>query len=177
MERGFGTSFTVSQHGLVLREWAEADVPSLVSMFDTDEMDRWTPLPHPSDSGIAADYVRRAHAAKAEGTLQLAITVDGGQARGEVIMFPTSDPGVCEFAFAVGRAARGQGLAARAVGALLDPAQAAGYEVGRLMIAADNVASEGTAKVAGFTRRDVPLQRRARKGYVLQMATWERTLS
>lgn len=81
----------------------------MVEMFDTDEMDRWTPLPHPFDAGVAADYVASAQAARDNGTLQVAITRDGGSPLGEVILFPAERVAVCEFAFAVGEAHRERG--------------------------------------------------------------------
>lgn len=65
-------SLVIHGHGLVPREWNEADVPAMVGLFDTDEMDRWTPLAHPFDAEVAVGYIRRAHEARATGTLQLA---------------------------------------------------------------------------------------------------------
>jgi hypothetical protein len=57
----------VRGEGLVLREWNAADVPAMVEMFDTDEMDRWTPLAHPFDADVATEYVRQAHSASQTG--------------------------------------------------------------------------------------------------------------
>ncbi len=167
----------VRGEGFVLREWNVADVPAMVEMFDTDEMDRWTPLAHPFDADVATEYVRQAQQARPDGTLQLAITRDGGISLGEVLLFPTDRAGVCEFAFAVGARHRGGRLAARALQALIPTAAAAGYETGRLVVATDNIASQRTAEAAGFTPAAGPLQRRERKGYVHHMATWTRTLA
>lgn len=162
---------------LVLREWTATDVAPMVEMFDTDEIDRWTPLAHPFDAEVASECVRRAQRAKSSGTVQLAITRDGEIPLGEVLMFPTETTSMCEFAFAVGEMHRGQRLAARALKALIPAALAAGYRTGRLMIAVDNIPSQRTASSAGFRCQAAPLQRRERKGYVFEMATWMRTLA
>ena len=117
----------VRAEGLTLREWQRRDVPRMVAMFDTTEMDRWTPLAHPFDADVAASYVERAHSGRHKGSLQLAITEDGDVPLGEVLLFPTDDPAVCEFAYAVGAEHRGRSLAARALTAVLPMAKAEGY--------------------------------------------------
>ena len=163
--------------GLVLREWGRADIPHMVSMFNTAEMDRWTPLTHPFDDDVAAAYVELAHQGHAAGVLQLAITRDGQQPLGEVLLFPTDLADMCEFAYAVGAAHRGCALAARAVTALLPLAKAQGYRSARLRVAVDNLASQHAARGAGFEATTDPLARRERKGYVLDMATWTRAIA
>lgn len=166
----------VEVDGLVLREWRVSDVPRMVELFDTAEMDRWTPLASPFDEAVAGEYVDRAHASRDSGTVQLAITRDGGRALGEVLLFPTEHAGLCELAYAVGSAHRGRSLGARAVLAVLGLARELGYRRARLRIAVDNVASRRVAEVAGFSLTSVPLMRRERKGYVLDLGTWERRL-
>jgi len=166
----------VEAEGLVLRAWREDDVPTMVALFDTAEMDRWTPLPSPFDEAVARAYVERARAGSADGTWQLAITADGGAALGEVLLFPTEHHGVCELAYAVGASHRGRALGARAVRAVLGLARQLGYEQARLRVAVDNVPSRRVAEASGFSLTGQPLLRRERKGYVLDMATWERSL-
>lgn len=71
-----GEPVWIASHGLVLREWDPTDVPAMVELFDTEQMDRLTPLASPFDVTAATAYVeaaRRHH----DGTLQLAITEDG----------------------------------------------------------------------------------------------------
>ncbi|GGT12575.1 hypothetical protein ACFFV7_49470 [Nonomuraea spiralis] len=51
-----------------------------------------------------------------------AITTDGRQPLGEILLFLTGAPGEVEPAYAVGAAHRGQGLAGRAAGFHLTPA-------------------------------------------------------
>lgn len=167
----------VEAEGLVLRAWREDDVPTMVELFDTAEMDRWTPLPSPFDEAVARAYVERARAAPADGTWQLAITADGGAALGEVLLFPTEHDGMCELAYAVGAAHRGRSLGARAVRAVLELARQLGYEQARLRVAVDNVPSRRVAEASGFSLTPEPLARRERKGYVLDMATWKRPLA
>lgn len=170
------TEYVVRGDGLILREWHERDVPAMVAMFDTAEMDRWTPLAHPFDAEFARSYVRRAGRAKSAGIVQLAITTDGVIPLGEVLLFPTESPEECEFAYAVGSAHRGRHLASRSITQLLPIAKAKGYVQARLVVATDNGASQRVAAQAGFTQVRGPLQRRERKGYVLHMATWKRDL-
>lgn len=120
----------VGGEGLVLRGWTQQDVPVMVAMFDTVEMDRWTPLAHPFGDDVASSYVTKAREVLSHGMLQLAVTDDGGEPLGEVLLFGTDEPGTCEFAYAIGAAHRGRSLAARAV------------------------------RAAGFTRASDPLVRR-----------------
>lgn len=148
----------------------------MVALFDTAEMDRWTPLAYPFDRAAAEVYLARALAGRESGTLQFAITEDGGEALGEVLLFPTEADGVCELAYAVGANHRGRQLAARAIKAMLPVAVAPGYREARLLIATDNVGSQKVAVTAGFTRTDLPAIRRERKGHVLHLTTWTTTL-
>lgn len=172
-----GDPVIVRACGLVLREWQPSDVPNMVAMFNTREMNRWTPLEYPFDERVASAYVERAHRARAGGTIQLAITEDGLTPLGEVLLFPTGVAQTCEFAYAVGSAYRGRALAARAVRALLPLARSQGYRTARLVIAVDNVPSHHVARAAGFTLTQERLQRRERKSYVLTMATWARSIA
>lgn len=162
---------------LVLREWAADDVESMVALFDTEEMNRWTPLASPFDRDVALQYVAQAHRLRHDnGTLQLAVTEDGGPPLGEVLIFLAEDDHTVELAFAIGAPFQGRGLARRAVAAVLDIARAAGMTTARLTIATGNVRSQRVATAAGFLRTPAPLETRRRKGFVLTMATWERQL-
>lgn len=80
----------IHAEGLDLREWTHDDVPVMVELFDTAEMNRWTPLPSPFDDEAAERYVATAHRQRIEtGTLQLAITVDGHTPMGLVMTMGT----------------------------------------------------------------------------------------
>jgi RimJ/RimL family protein N-acetyltransferase len=164
-------------HGLVLREWTIEDAPTTVALFDTPDMNRWTPLTSPFDLGAALAYVEAAHRLRRErGILQLAVTEDGSRPVGEVLLFPGDADDVVELAYAVGAPFQGNGVGRRCVSAALRLAVAAGLGRARLVIATGNLPSQRVAVATGFQRTDAPLTERRRKGFVLTMATWERAL-
>jgi RimJ/RimL family protein N-acetyltransferase len=163
--------------GLILREWTYEDVPDMVELFDSDEMNRWAPLPSPFDRDEAARYVAAAHRQRVvDGTLQLAITLDGDAPLGEVLVFPGGSNGSVELAYAVGAAHQGRGLGRHAVEAVLALAAKSNSGVVELVIATDNVSSERVALATGFRMTGVSPTQRRRKGFVLIMARWERRL-
>jgi RimJ/RimL family protein N-acetyltransferase len=164
--------------GLILREWTYDDVPDMVELFDTDEMNRWTPLPSPFDQEAARRYVGAAHRQRVvDGTLQLAITLDGNEPIGEVLVFPGRSEGSVELAYAVGAAHQGRGLARQAVEAALALATKSSASMAELVIATDNISSQRVALATGFCiTGDSPTQRQ-RKGIFLTMARWERPLN
>lgn len=176
-----GCGEVVCAEGLLLREWTLADAPTMVALFDTEEMDRLTPLASPFDLQAALAYLEDARRLRREsGTLQLAITHSGANAMGEVIVFPGSSPASIELAYAVGAPFQGHGLARRAVAAALGLAAGAGaaplIEQAELVIATDNVRSNAVATACGFSPADAPLTERRRKGRTLAMQTWTRSL-
>lgn len=76
----------IQGEGVLLREWTEADLGQMTSLFDDPEVAYRTPVVTPFDRQAAEAYLRRAFQAKTDGTrLHLAITVDEGLAQGEVI--------------------------------------------------------------------------------------------
>lgn len=159
---------------LVLREWRD-DAEAMVVLFETEEMDRRTPLTSPFTLGIARRYVENAHRSRRErGALQLVITDDRDLALGEVLAFPTEYDNDIELAYAVGAEHQGRGLARRALTAVLGLADAAGISRAVLRIAPDNEPSQGVARACGFTLTDEPLVERRRKEQVLHFATWVR---
>lgn len=173
-----GAAFTAG--GLHLRQWRPSDLRELIGLYDTDEMNRWTPVPHPFTPDVALDYIRRAQddLENLTGSVQLAIclTTDG-PAVGEVLVFPAPENDTVELAYAVGAEHRGQHIASRAVAVALDLVVPAGTQRAVLTIAEDNLGSQATARAAGFAKTDSPLRRRERKGFVLMMQTWERRLA
>ncbi|MGI8577623.1 MAG: GNAT family N-acetyltransferase [Nocardioidaceae bacterium] len=168
----------VRAEGLVLREWQPSDIPALIALYDTAEMDRWTPVASPFDVEAARRYLETAHRAREQwGTVQMAITEDGWTVLGEMLAFPADSPDVVELAYAVAAAHKGRGLATRAVTAVLKLAANAGVTRARLLIAFDNATSRRVAQRTGFSLMDRPLIERRRKGYVLRLETWERLLT
>jgi hypothetical protein len=68
---------------IVLREWTDDDLPTMVELFDEPDVDRFTPLASPFDFAAATQYLGRARRNRAAGqACQLAITTDGGCALG-----------------------------------------------------------------------------------------------
>jgi RimJ/RimL family protein N-acetyltransferase len=168
---------TIDGDGLVLREWAPSDVPALVTLYNTPEMDRRTPVPFPFTTDVARSYVENADKWRGDASLlQLAITEDGGAAVGEILVAPTGENGTVELAYAVNQRNAGRGLARRAVHAEIGYLTGKGVDRARLLIADDNLASRRVAIAAGFVRIDRPLLVRRRKGMVLELATWDRPI-
>ena len=166
-----------SSHGLFFREWRPDDAEAMVALFDTDQMNRWTPLASPFTVQVAAGYVGRASEARAAGTLQLAISLAPGTTPvGEVIVFPSGAADEVELAYAVGAEHQGRGVGTRAVLAALDLARSRGARRAVLTIAEGNHASAAVACAAGFRKTDAQVQDRQRKGFVLHMRTWAREL-
>ncbi|MEW2547535.1 GNAT family N-acetyltransferase [Streptomyces sp. NPDC047002] len=156
---GPGTRVRLVGEGLVLREWAAADVPAMTALFDDPDTARFTPLASPFDEAAARAYLARAAESRAAGRkLQLAVTEDGGAPLGEVLLFTAVDyPLAVEAGYAIGPRHRGRGLAARA----LRPAVAYAYgTLGAqrvlLRIVAENAASRAVARATGFSLTDQP---------------------
>jgi len=151
--------------GLVLREWEQRDLTRMVELFDDEEVARWTPLPTPftlAEAGLRLERARR------RDPLQLAITTDGDEPLGEVMLMASGHLG-----YVLGRRHRGQGLAARAVDLLRDHGHDAGHDVLRLQISEHNEASNALARRTGF--RPVPGQDEVvvDKGRTHRLRTWE----
>ncbi len=163
-------------HGLVLREWEDDDLAAMVGLFDDPEVAYWTPLVSPFDLEAARVYLKRARERRAAGQrIQLAITTDGGEAMGEVLLM-RSGPGleVAEIGYSVGAAYRGRGLAARAVRVMTEFARGT-VGIGRLLleIEAGNAASAAVARAAGYHLTDAPPIMAEEKGRTLALRTWE----
>jgi len=160
-------------HGLILRDWQDGDIPSMVRLFDEPTIDAWTPLASPFDRVEAGRYLARARAARANDQgIQLAITTDGVQPLGEVLLSYVAE-GVGELAYAVGVEYRGNRLAARAVRLVIDYAATA-RSIGcyLLRIAAENAASQRVAAACGFRRTDEAPLVRQRKGRRVELLNW-----
>ena len=161
--------------GLVLREWSEDDLVRMPALFDNPEAVRWTPLETPFDLAAAQRYLDKARAMRTERRgLQLAITEDGGEPLGEVLMFRLDGDATLEMGYSIGPAHRGAGLAARAT-RLAAEAVATRWGVSRfrLMIAPDNAASRRTATAAGAVLLPVALVTRSGPRQSVDLETWE----
>ena len=146
--------------GLHFREWRADDAGAMVSLFDTEQVNRWTPLASPFGLRAAQEYVEQAHEGyRRNGTLQLAVLLSPETTPvGEVIVFPTAMPDEVELAYAVGAQHQRQGVATRAVLVALELARARGARGASLIIAEGDDGSAGVARATGFTQTDAPLQ-------------------
>lgn len=79
---------TLSGNGVILREWRPEDLNPLVELLDDADIARFTPMTSPFDREAGEAYLARAKQARTTGQrIQLAITVDGGEPLGEVLLF------------------------------------------------------------------------------------------
>ncbi|TCM51642.1 RimJ/RimL family protein N-acetyltransferase [Kribbella sp. VKM Ac-2568] len=163
-----GPGARLAGDGLVLREWERGDVVAMVELFDNPEVAYWTPLVTPFDLAAAEAYVDAAHSDN--GRLHLAITTDGGEPMGEVMV----NGKAAALGYAVGPAFRGQGLAHRSLILLTEYAhEVLGLERLILEIEPDNAASSAVARRAGYRLTDLPLITVTDKGRELTLTTWE----
>jgi RimJ/RimL family protein N-acetyltransferase len=154
--------------GLVLREWERGDLAAMVKLFDNPEVAHWTPLVTPFDLEAAKAYLDRA--LSINGRHQLAITIDGGEPMGEVLLMTDR----AALGYSVGPAFRGQRLAVRALKLLTAYAhEEAGLPRVILEIEPENAASSGVARSAGYQLTDLPLTTVTDKGRQVTLATWE----
>ncbi|MFJ2029495.1 GNAT family N-acetyltransferase [Streptosporangium sp. NPDC087985] len=172
----FPAEVRLAGHGLVLREWDDGDLAAMVGLFDDPEVAYWTPLVSPFDLDAARVYLKRARERRAAGLrVQLAITVDGGEPMGEVLLM-RAEAGldVAEVGYMVGAAYRGRGVAARAVRVMTDFArERVGIIRLLLEIESGNAASVAVARAAGYRLTDAPPIPAEEKGRPLALRTWE----
>lgn len=166
----------LSGHGLVLREWEDDDLETMVGLFDDPEVAYWTPLVSPFDLEAARLYLKRARERRSAGqAVQLAITEGAGAALGEVLLM-WSEPGseVAEIGYSVGAAHRGRGLAVRAVRVMTEFARGTlGIDRLLLEIEVENAASAAVAGAAGYSLTEAPPILGEEKGRRLFLRTWE----
>ncbi|MGW1892353.1 GNAT family N-acetyltransferase [Streptomyces sp. NPDC002004] len=136
---------------LVLREWEEADLPTMVELFDEPDIADRAPLRSPMQRFgpvEASEHLEMIHHARAAGQrLHLAITADGHRPLGEVSLHITR----ATIGYAIGTAHRGQRLAQRATRLLTGYAHQS-LELPRVLleIEADNAPSITIARGLGF---------------------------
>jgi RimJ/RimL family protein N-acetyltransferase len=161
---------------VVLREWEDGDLAAMVGLFDDPDVAYWTPLVSPFDLEAARLYLKRAQERRAAGKrVQLAVTADGGEPMGEVLlMLSELDLDVAEIGYAIGPAYRGRGLATRAVRVMTDFAHGT-VGVSRLLleIESGNAASAAVARAAGYRLTEAPAIPSEEKGRPISLQTWE----
>ena len=139
--------------GVVLREWRWEDLDDLVALLDEPDIARWTLMPSPFDVAVGLAYLRRAHRGRIAGSrIQLAVTADGDQPLGEVLLFNVhSVPYEAELGYLVGRPYRRRGLATAALSLLTGYALDT-LRLRRLLLRIDrgNSASTSVARRCGY---------------------------
>lgn len=154
--------------GLVLREWERGDLAAMVELFDNPEVAYWTPLRSPFDLAAAEAYYDVARSDN--GRIQLAITTDGEQPLGEVLVSEKTTA----LGYSIGPKHRGQGLAVRALVLLTTYAhEVIGLPRVILEIEPDNEASSSVARRSGYRLTDEPPKPVTDKGRELTLLTWE----
>jgi RimJ/RimL family protein N-acetyltransferase len=160
----------LSGYGLVLREWTEEDLATMVKLFDDPDVAHRTPLVSPFGPAAARDFLdvaRRAHAE--DQRIHLAITTDGGEAKGDVLL----NRSLGSIGYVVGAAHRGQRLAVRALRLMTDYAhQDMAMSRVLLEIEPDNHASAAVARTAGFHLTDTTPELVEDKGRSYTLLTW-----
>lgn len=157
-------------YGVVLREWTDNDLTSLIEVFNDPDIAYRTHLASPFDLTAARDYLRRAYQDRLDGhRVHLAITTDAQHPKGEV----TLDMSSCSISYVVGAAHRGQHLAARAVRLVTEYAhQVASLPRVLLEIEPGNYPSTAVARTAGFHLTDAAPQAVEDKGRSYTLLTW-----
>ncbi|MCW2916346.1 MAG: Acetyltransferase including N-acetylase of ribosomal protein-like protein [Actinomycetia bacterium] len=171
----FPAELRLTGHGLTLREWTDDDLTAMVELFDNPDVAYRTPLVSPFDLAAARDYLQKARRTRAEDLrLHLAITTDGQQPQGEVLLARSnSGVGAGSIGYSVGAAHRGRRLATRAVRVMTEYAhQVAAMPRVLLEIEGDNDASTAVARAAGFHLTDAPPIRAEDKGCSFTLLTW-----
>nr|WP_165989932.1 GNAT family N-acetyltransferase [Streptomyces sp. YIM 98790] len=165
--------FRLVGNGIHLRQWADEDLPGMVELFDDPDVARWTPLASPFDLDAARAYVVKARALRAGGQgVNLAVTVDGGEALGGVVMFRNPEDGnAIELGYVIGPRHRRRGLAVRALRLLAGHARAVGFERIELRIEPGNLPSTAVARAAGFVLTE-EREEREFKGAQTVLETW-----
>jgi RimJ/RimL family protein N-acetyltransferase len=165
-------SHRISAHGLILREWTRDDLVVMQELFDDPAVAFWTPLESPFDQTAALRYLTSAlHSSNQR--LHLAITTDGEQARGEVLLNRVTG----SIGYIVGVQHRGQRLAVRALRAITEYAHR-NLELPRVIleIEAGNHPSIAVARAAGFEPAAKPPETVTDKGRTYELHTWEHRL-
>ncbi|EGE44201.1 GCN5-related N-acetyltransferase [Streptomyces sp. ACT-1] len=143
--------------GLRLRRWREADLPALLEAYEDPAMRRWLATQVSGADG-AADWLAAQRRGWATGTRFAFAVTDGGRddaSLGNVVLKrPDGDNGRAEVGYWTTAAARGRGVASRALTALTDWAFSEFAEEGltrlELLHQADNGASCRVAEKCGY---------------------------
>ncbi|GGK96097.1 GNAT family N-acetyltransferase [Mangrovihabitans endophyticus] len=167
---------SLAGEGIMLREWRPDDLDDLVALLDDPDIARWTPMPSPFDVEEGIAYLKRAHQSRLTGRrIQLAITTDGRQPLGEVLLFG-ADAGMkeAELGYLVGARYRRRGLACAALSVLGGYArETLGFTRLLLRIDACNTSSTSVARRCGYRPSGEPPILHAGPYGSSNLETWE----
>ncbi|MER7407427.1 GNAT family N-acetyltransferase [Streptomyces sp. NPDC000070] len=161
----------LTAHGLLLREWTSEDLAVMQELFDDPDVAYRTPLESPFGQAAALRYLHSAHQARlGNERIHLAITADGHQALGEVLLNRATG----SIGYIVGAAHRGQRLAVRALRAMTEYAHTTiALPQVILEIEPDNHPSIAVARSAGFHPSNLLPETVTDKGRTYELLTWE----
>jgi RimJ/RimL family protein N-acetyltransferase len=156
---------TLTDGVITLRPPTEDDLDAIYEACQDPEIQRWTGVPTPYLREHATGYLQRIAAEREAGRTQafLAVGEDGSIVGSFSVMELDRAPAYGEIGYWVAPAARGQGVATRAVALLRDwSVQELGLELVELVIHTENALSQRVAERTGFLdtgeRRAAPRQ-------------------
>src|SRR3954452_13140074 len=156
---------------VTLRGWRDTDVANLTALMDDPEIGRWTRAPSPYRERHAIEwFATHSTMLRRRSELPLAIAAAGdSELLGSIALrFPEEGRG--EFGYLVGTAARGRGVATRALrlysGWAFDEL---GIERLEVLVQRDNMASLALAERVGFRREGVLRSHTALRGRRVDM--------
>jgi RimJ/RimL family protein N-acetyltransferase len=155
---------TLTDGVITLRPPGDEDVDALYRECQDPEIQRWTGVPSPYHRENAIDYLERVKREEAEGKIVAFLAVDAEELLGSFsVMELDKAPRYGEIGYWVAAAARGRGVASRAVTLLRDwGASELELELIELLIHVANQPSQRVAERTGFLdtgeRRCAPRQ-------------------
>ncbi|MFJ8026026.1 GNAT family N-acetyltransferase [Streptomyces sp. NPDC096311] len=164
----------LTAHGLVLREWTSDDLAVMQELFDDPDVAYRTPLASPFGQAAALRYLHSAERARRDNDrIHLAITTDGHQALGEVLLNRATG----SIGYIVGAAHRGQRLAVRALRTMTEFAHTTlALPKVILEIEPDNQPSIAVARSVGFHPSGSAPESVTDKGRTYGLLAWEHNL-
>jgi len=147
---------TLADDVVALRPPAERDIDAITDACQDPDIPRFTRVPSPYFRTHAVEHVQRTAEQWADGSSAVFVVADGATDRllGSIgLLRLTDERQVAEIGYWVARGARRRGVATRAV-RLVSRWAVLDLRISRLelMTRPDNVASQGVAVGAGFTR-------------------------
>lgn len=136
----------------MLRPWSLSDVPAVLAAATDPYIPEITTVPASGDLLEARAYIERQWDRARSGMGYSFAICHPDEAVGQIGLWPRED--LASIGYWLVPAARGRGLAARALGALVDWASGSGYPSLELVAEPWNEASLVTARRCGFVERE-----------------------